>query len=292
MKLTFGSDPELMLQDDKAGRIISSIPVLKNDKKTPLNLRGGIKVYADNVLVEMAMPPSSTRAEFLKSIRASILGASKKLGEGYSLLAKAAHVYDADQLVDKQAIEVGCNPSFNAYDRCQNPIPEFKGGLRSGSFHIHIGHPGLVGEGMNNIAKKGEVIKLLDFMVGLPSLSFDEDESSVHRRRLYGRAGEFRPTPYGVEWRVLGNFALRSPELTGLVFDLVAHAMKLVKEDGSIVGRPPFGGAEVYTQLAINKCDKKQMANIYMSPDIFDQKLIALSKEIKAPKASLVEAWT
>jgi hypothetical protein len=223
MGITLGSDPEMMLWDKDQRKIVSSIPILKRDKHDPIDLGDGMKMYADNVLVESAFEPSTTKEGFVSTIRTAIIRMQEKLGERYSLLPQSAHLYDADELKEKSCWESGCNPNYDVYARTMNLPAKFESGLRTGSFHIHIGSEKLIDH-----EDKDKAIKLLDIFLGCSSIVFDGDKTSSARRALYGKAGEFRPTPYGVEYRVLGNFALRSPKTTELVVDLVAYTMEQI----------------------------------------------------------------
>ncbi len=81
-----------------------------------------------------------------------------------------------------------------------------------------------------SLKSKIEAIKMLDLYLGLPSVLFDRDDTSILRRTLYGKAGEFRPTEYGIEYRVLGPYVANSPRLIRLAFDLVEHTMHLIGE--------------------------------------------------------------
>ncbi len=232
--MTIGSDPELMLFDRNERRIVSSIPVIKQDKHNPIDLGDGAKMYSDNVLVEASFPPASTKSEFLSTVRSVLGKMHSHLGNRYALIPKAAHVYDADDLKEKKAAESGCNDNFDVYLRRKGPPPPFTSGLRTGSFHIHVGHEELLAP-----ENKDKMIRIMDIFVGCSSVLFDGDETSPMRRALYGKAGEFRPTSYGVEYRVLGNFALRSPKATELVVDLVEHCMDvtLQKKDEAILAK-------------------------------------------------------
>lgn len=221
--MTIGSDPELMLWDRHQGRIVSSIPVLKQDKHNPIDLGDGAKMYADNVLVETSFPPSTTKSGFMSTLRKTFNKMHNHLGNRYQLIPKTAHVYDERELEEKKAKESGCSDNFDAYIYTKGPPPPFSSGLRTGSFHIHIGHDELL-----NPMHKITMIRVLDIFLGCASIVFDGDETSPMRRSLYGKAGEYRPTSYGVEYRVLGNFALRSPKTTELVVDLVEHSLETV----------------------------------------------------------------
>lgn len=256
LDIMFGNDPEVMLLSNSTGQIVSSLDVLKNNKHNPIELGDGMKMYADNVLVEFAGPPASTVGAAVGNLREVFVRAQARLGSGYSLLPKASHVYDdlppkpddglvlswLNNLIPTESIheawQVGCNPNYNAYtgeQRKQSPFPD---GMRTGSFHIHIGNANYQDdkeEKLMTAQSKMNAIKLMDIFVGCAGVIFDKDPTAPARRKLYGQAGEFRPTDYGCEYRVLGNYALRSPKLTELVFDLTAHAMSYI-ESGKAEG--------------------------------------------------------
>lgn len=283
MKLTLGSDPELMLVNGQ-GKIVSSIPVLKTDKNNPIKLRNGVKLYSDNVLAEIAHPPFRSAEEAVEKFRSIFLDVREFLGNSHALLAKAAHVYPPEELKEPAAREAGCNPNYDCYARGENPKVIFSGGLRTGSFHIHLGH-----DKLKTLEDRENAVKLLDIYVGCPSIVFDMDKSSPERRKYYGRAGEFRPTDYGVEWRVMGNYALRSPTLTRLVFDLVEHAAQRI-EDGSwkeVLNLPKI---QADTQVAINFNNKALAAQIINKSGI-SSKLVERIKAQKEVPDSIFQAW-
>ena len=221
---TYGADPEFMLFDTKQNKIVSAIGVLKNDKYSPVDLKGGIMMYADNVLVEFSFPPAKSIMTFLQNMRVVLSRGQKALGPRYRLIAMASHVYDDEELADPKAREGGCSPNFNVHTQRANLPPDFQGGLRTGSFHIHVGD-----EALKDKEQKDNMIRWMDMNLGVASILFDKDTSSPKRRDLYGRAGEFRPTPYGVEYRVLGPYSLRSPRLTALSLCLTHVALENAK---------------------------------------------------------------
>ena len=82
-----------------------------------------------------------------------------------------------------------CDPDYCLYTQTQNYIARNpRSSLRSGGFHIHIGYP------ENNIDTSLAILRYIDAIVGLASIVYDTD---VERRKLYGKAGCFRLTPYG-----------------------------------------------------------------------------------------------
>jgi hypothetical protein len=219
---TLGKDPEVHLFDTEENRIVSSLRILKRDKTNPIRLRDGVGYYADNVLLEFSLPPETSIPAIVKATGRAFSQIQEDIGPRFRLHPQAAHLYAKSELRGKKCWEVGCNPSSDVYAAAKNKIVPFTDGLRTGSFHLHIGHP--VAAGTNHKAKI-QIVKLLDVFVGCASILFDKDETAPLRRAYYGRAGEYRPTPYGCEYRVLGNWALRTPITTTLVWDLVAHAI-------------------------------------------------------------------
>src|SRR5262249_20335061 len=74
---------------------------------------------------------------------------------------------------------------------------------RSVGYHIHLGRGDDVAS--HNALSSENVLKLIqmcDILVGVPSVILDRDERVPLRRKYigYGRAGEFRIQPHGVEY--------------------------------------------------------------------------------------------
>ena len=105
--------------------------------------------------------------------------------------------------------------------------------LRSAGGHWHVGYKDETKEMLKDPYGKAEVVKLLDIFQGVPSILLDPDETAPLRRSLYGRAGAHRPTPYGVAYRPLGNFWVKSPELVGIMYQLSDIAIRLCVEGES-----------------------------------------------------------
>lgn len=281
MKLSLGSDPELMLVEHSTGNIVSSMRVLDGrTKHKPIDLGSGIKMYADNALIEASFPPLESPAQAAKQMGIVFSRMQAKLGKKFGLVPKAAHVYDKKELDCKEVWESGCNPNYDVYRRSMNLPADFKDGLRTGSFHVHVGAKELMG-----MDEKEDAIKLLDIFLGVPSVIFDRDETAGERRKLYGKAGEFRPTPYGIEYRVLGNWPLRSPETTELCFDLVEYAMNLFHNRKDILSEVKSEDVE----KAINEGDKDLAAAIIGKAGFSYSWLVRVAQAYKIPQFE--KAW-
>lgn len=244
MNITLGSDPELMILDTQQNnKVVSSIPILVVDKKNPIDLGQGVRLYADNILAEVAFPPAQTKQGIIQKIGDVLKRAQSYIGGRYRLAAIASHEYDFTELDDDRAWQAGCDPTFNAYTRERNHLNGFNNCVRTGSCHIHIGN-----ERLTDDETRIKAIKLMDIFVGCASVIFDKDETAKRRREVYGQASEHRPTEYGLEYRCLGPYVLRSPDLVNLAIDLSFHAL-------SQIDNPLPKIDENQIIQAINNCD-------------------------------------
>ena len=272
MQFTIGSDPELMLINRKSGKIVSSLPFLP-DKYNPVELKNGIRVYSDNILVEASFPPVETKEAFIGIFRDTFAQTKKHLGDEFGLIPLASYVYDDSELKDDKAWEIGCTANFNSYTESMNPTASFVNGLRTGSAHIHIGNKKLCDFDMRHKA-----IRLLDIFVGCASVIFDkEKEASKARRKYYGAAGEFRPTKYGLEYRVLSPFVLRSPELVDLAYDLINYTMSIIENDETDNVLSLVNPKKV--QDAINQCSVSAARKILVAAKIPKELICRIEKE-------------
>jgi hypothetical protein len=95
--------------------------------------------------------------------------------------------------------------------------------MRTAAGHIHIGWT----EDQDCYDKEhytlaARIARQCDYYLGVNSLLWDKDDT---RRSLYGKAGAFRPKPYGVEYRVLSNRWLTSDDLIAWVFTAAKQAV-------------------------------------------------------------------
>lgn len=120
----------------------------------------------------------------------------------------------------------GCMPSFNAYGEKKavskvNPL-EYR--FRSAGGHIHIGNNG--DSNLRKALKKPKkFVPLLDVLVGNTCVLLDRDNGNIERRKVYGRAGEYRTPVYGVEYRTLSNFWLQSYPLMSFAMGMTRFAL-------------------------------------------------------------------
>lgn len=239
--ITFGSDPEFMLMKD--GKYYSAVGVVHGDRDRRIKKRGH-EFYYDNVMAECAVRPSKSKRAAVDSIR-ECLKLYADLVAPYQLVAQASQNYSNEQI---ELMSDLCNPEEGPPGRVSGCDPErcayyagklFKppkeafdaGTFRTCGGHIHLGGTGksiLLGDDEKPLV----VVLLLDVFLGIPSLFWDTDPTSPARRALFGKAGRYRSPDYGIEYRSLGNFWLRSPETVGLVHDICNWVVNLVTKEG------------------------------------------------------------
>ena len=214
MKILIGADPEAFLRQN--GTYVSAHGMIPGTKARPHKVERGA-VQVDGLAVEFNIDPAEDEEEFITNIdvvMAQLRGMVPDFEVAIDPYAEFTQDYLATQ--PEEAVDLGCDPDFNAWTKDQNPAPDKTALFRGASGHVHCGWV-LPGEdpGPFHLETCYDVIRQLDFTLGLPSLAFDPD---LRRRQAYGRAGAFRPKPYGVEYRVLSNKWLSSDNLKRWVF--------------------------------------------------------------------------
>jgi hypothetical protein len=228
--VTYGSDPELFVFSEEQDKIVSSIGLIGGSKETPLPIKDapGFYVQEDNVLAEFNIPPVLSKVGFVDNIHKGIEHVKNVLPKKYTVRIQSSHNFEPEQLNNEKDMEMGCDPDWNAWsDTINTPPPiELVPTLRSSGGHLHIGYKN-ADKALNIL-----LVKMLEVFLGVPSTILDRD---MKRRILYGRAGSFRhkdsPFMWGVEYRTLSSFWLRSKTLTGWVYDNAKLAIEAINND-------------------------------------------------------------
>ena len=95
-----------------------------------------------------------------------------------------------------------------------------------------------------------DMVKAMDVTVGLESVLLDFD---TERKKLYGKAGCFRFREYGIEYRSLSNFWIKSDESLKWAWNTTMKAIELVNS-GKIEEVKELGS---YIVEAINTNNKE-----------------------------------
>jgi len=216
---SIGADPEFFIASKK-GKIIESNEIIPDNG---LILNSSSKCTQDGVQAEINPSPKTCRQgagsaykNIFKSL-AEVLNDKKivLLSEGMIHLTQE----ELDRLSDKSK-EFGCAPSINYYTGKESVIKANPNvyGYRSAGGHIHLGANPTSDLGRCMRKRPKLVIRLLDLILGNTCVMIDRDPNQVERRKVYGRAGEYRLPRHGIEYRTLSNFWIRSYQLMSMVY--------------------------------------------------------------------------
>ncbi len=241
---TLGGDPEFFVAVKKDGTILNSDRFFPG-KHSPIEVgecsdpKKNSKLYFDGIQAELAPGYSTCRETLAYNLRTVLQRAFEKIGPENEIVLKPAVKMKKSilDIADPEARIFGCMPDFNAYTRSVN-TPEMDASshmYRYAGGHIHLGvsleyaAKGSPEKKMVEDQEKHlEIIKALDLLVSLVTLPLDNADGSSHRRSKYGKAGCFRPTPYGVEYRTPSCWWLKSPATLSLVYGMARLAWNMV----------------------------------------------------------------
>lgn len=222
---TFGCDPEVFLK--KNGKPASAYGILPGDKKNPHKTDGGA-IQVDGMAAEFNIDPvPSNNFELFNARVIQQIKEIRNRVPGYSLNVAPVQDFGEDFLAKQpeEAKELGCDPDFNAYTLQPNPRPDGERPFRTGAGHVHIGWGADIPiDNQEHIEICANFVKVLDCTVGLFMTMIDQDP---RRRELYGKAGAFRPKPYGVEYRTPSNVWIKNRDNRRAVFCLMNFAVFL-----------------------------------------------------------------
>ena len=244
-----GADPELFLRGIENNLPVVSIGLIGGSKSYPRQLGNGFALQEDNVAVEFNIPAADSKAKFQSSIEYVLEFLRQELTpKGLKLDISPTMDFEEADLQHPQAQELGCEPDFNAWTGKVNPRPIAPATLRSSGGHIHIGYSN------PDVLTSQQIIKAHDLFCGVASLIYDNDS---RRRAIYGKAGAHRIKEYGVEYRTLSNFWIKSAELTNWVYEQSEKAIDFVNKGNVISLRD---GREIVN--CINHGDMTLLANL------------------------------
>ena len=265
-KVLVGADPELFMRNPNSGEFVSAHETqcgarIPGTKYEPFKVPNGA-IQVDGTALEFNIDPANSVQEFVANIK-SVRKTLESYVPGFNVVAEPVANYDKVYWltqVPPEAQTLGCDPDFNGWTMDQNPSPNpGSKPFRTASGHIHIGWT----TDQDVFDKEHYLLcckmaRQMDYYLGIQSLLWDKDGT---RRSLYGKAGAFRPKPYGVEYRVLSNRWLDSDALMAWVYNSVQVGMEAA-----------FNGAwaeDTYGKLAQHIID----TNVIDWPNCFDIKV-------------------
>lgn len=221
-----GCDPEGFVFNKKTGEPVPAAGLIPGTKHEPHKVdKGAIQV--DGMAVEFNIDPVSTYEEWEENITTVIKQLSKAIPRGHEIrwIPSVRFPEAAFDAAPDQNKELGCDPDFDAWTGAPNqpPNPEDPY-VRCAGGHIHFGFTENEDlSDLQHILNCQDLGKQLDWFLGGWSVFKDLDNV---RRILYGKMGSIRYKQYGLEYRVLSNFWVATPELRREVWDRCVYAVE------------------------------------------------------------------
>lgn len=219
---TLGADVEIFLSQN--GNPTPAIGLLKGSKTKPLPVNHG-NLQEDNVMAEFAIDPAESKDQWVRHLNAVFHELMNTVGDQYEPMILPSCQFPDEMLTHPKAREFGCDPDINAYTLDMGAYsPDQVGNLRTCGGHIHVG------ESMTD-DQIIDTVRAMDMFLGVPSVLADEDDN---RRRFYGQAGSFRVKDYGLEYRSLSNFWIRTDGLMEWAYDAAIQAVQFIKNGNQV----------------------------------------------------------
>jgi len=258
MEFLIGCDPEVFVKQN--GTFKSAYGLIQGDKQNPQKVRNGA-VQVDGMALEFNINPAHSEDEFAFNVQ-DVYQQMKLMVPEFEVVATPVAHFDMEYIRSQPqaALELGCDPDYNAWSGRTNDKPNGERPMRTAAGHIHIGWTN--GEDINNplhIQSVYAAMRQMDFYLGLPSLVYDDD---TERREMYGKAGCCRIKPYGGEYRTLSNAWLKSEKLMRWAYRNAVKGMQALVDGKQL--------AEKYgdVQAIINDSNVKEAMKIIKAEKI------------------------
>lgn len=295
-----GTDPEFFFVD-KEGEVVPAelilpwkedplIVVKRREYHSPQSKSVGASLHADGIPGEITIGEGHCRAYLIDQTYYALKKALELAeAKGYTLSFEAGLPVSEKTLeqTSEKGKLFGCDVEYIAW---LNGAPsdlnvDSNHPYRYSGGHIHIGKMGHIshtrtGQQLgylydNNFQpdpakytsdsilddKKIDLVKLNDIILGNTLVLLDQREGSTLRKKHYGKAGAYRPTDYGIEYRVPSNIIINNPFYLYLAFALARDTVRIMmlgreKEFFSLFEGESLGDLI----LAINNNDKSLAA--------------------------------
>lgn len=248
-----GADPEFTLYNGY--EYISAEGMIGGSKRHPISIDNGCFAQEDNVGVEFNIPPAKTSDEFVESIEYALGILRKQIPAQFEFSWTPCADFNPMFLQTKQASISGCEKDENIYG-LPYKIPRLRRtSKRAFGAHLHFGYDD------PNTEWSRAIIAIQDVFVNIPTLKFEDEQASIERRKLYGKAGSYRIKSYGVEYRSLSSWWLAGSETIKLIYDLANSAIGFLNYMGIELYHEILSDAE-HIIKAINFHDKKSVKYI------------------------------
>lgn len=225
MVFMLGCDPEVFVKEN--GKPVSAYGLVEGTKKAPFKTSHGA-YQVDGMALEFNTDPVDANdfEGFNLNVVRTLADLKKALPEGkYNISSVPVMEFGLDYIEaqPEEAKELGCDPDYDAYTLKPNPRPDGDRPFRTGAGHLHVGWGADIPvENEDHIQICANFVKTMDCTVGLFMTFIDREP---RRRELYGKAGAFRPKPYGVEYRTPSNVWIRNKDRRLIIHNLITRAI-------------------------------------------------------------------
>lgn len=232
--LKIGADPEFFLM--QGGKPRSAHNMIPGTKNNPFPVPCGA-VQVDGMALEFNIDPVEHEEDFVHNINTVLQSLRSMVPGEYEFAFDAAVRFDPDHMDEQpaEAKELGCEPDYCGWTDKVNPAPDAGVNLRTASGHVHLGWTEVENPlDPDHFYTCCDLAKQLDYALAVPMMLI---EPANERRKLYGKAGCFRPKKYGMEYRTLSNYWLRSPDLMRAVFLNTRRAFEMFDKEENFYSR-------------------------------------------------------
>lgn len=229
LEMEVGADPEIFVVD-KNNNLIPA-PMFLGSKKNPYRTNNGehgnYTCYWDGFQCEFTTWSGSCLAWLVDSCYHGLKGVLNHARNKFpdARLSLDPVMFIPPELLNTypdDVVEFGCMPSLNAYG-IKTSIPDGRSvPFRSSGGHMHFGMKAKLDN-----ATAINMVKGLDAILGVASVSLFAGIDNPLRRDFYGLPGEYRLPKHGLEYRPLSCAWLAHPLIMNMVFDLGRKALMI-----------------------------------------------------------------
>ena len=213
-----------MFMTNEQGLIRSAHGIVPGTKEAPHSVTGGA-IQVDGLALEINIIPAGNVIDWGRRISTVLDELKKALPAGHGIRMKGHHYFPEKYMetLHPDSLELGCDPDFDARTKAPNPAPNGATSLRTAAGHIHFGwtEEEVPDEWFFELCC--DFVRHLDMSIGLYCYLLDPDKE---RKALYGKAGAFRPKPYGLEYRTPGNAWLQKAHTIATIFHISATSFR------------------------------------------------------------------
>ncbi len=295
---TIGTDPEIfVVKDLKSGGVVREeiVPAwtfLKGKDKPDKYGSAGVgsyrgDVYWDGFQAEFTTPGHLTcLMQMCTAVRMGLNRVFELKPAGSRLSISSVLPVEPKVLAkaEDQHVAFGCAPSYNLYG--------LRGEVSSGRMTPYRFAGGHIHFGLQDKSRVQDMVRALDAVLGVASVSLFASFDSKVRRQYYGQPGEYRTPAHGLEYRVLSNGWLAHPVILHMVFDL-ARSVAGLASNGFEISDLWEAKEEETIETILNSDVEKARGILTRNRRVFAQLLYAAGSQYSGKREEMAwNTWT